>query len=175
MPNGGLLNMPDKDVVTLLNELTAPVKQLIVSSNFPDDVTPDCLYEAVRAYPELGGKMMRPGLVLGACGMFAQELMSVALPVAAAAEIFHGWTLVHDDIIDNDDLRRGKPSTHRLVAQRTDAAADVSRKFGVDMAILAGDIQKEWSNMLILEAETPAAVKIAILKRLNGFIGPQLI
>jgi geranylgeranyl diphosphate synthase type I len=168
--------MPELDVANELKALTAPVKRFFEDSPLVDAVTPECLRTAVRAYPSQGGKMMRPALLLAACGLFDESNLESALPVAAAVELFHDWTLVHDDVIDDDDMRRGNPSVHRLVAaETTGVSAERADEFGVHMAILAGDVQQQWCNQLILSAPIGDTVKIAILQRLNGFIGPQLI
>src|SRR3954447_25017391 len=74
-----------------------------------------------------GGKRLRPALVLECCHACGRDDVSVALPPAAAIELIHTFSLVHDDLpaMDNDDLRRGKPTNHKV--------------FGEAMAILAGD------------------------------------
>lgn len=73
-----------------------------------------------------GGKRIRPVLLLAVCEMFGGEL-NHARPAAAAIEMVHAYSLVHDDLpaMDNDDLRRGRPTVHKI--------------FGEDIAILAGD------------------------------------
>jgi geranylgeranyl diphosphate synthase type II len=73
-----------------------------------------------------GGKRIRPVLVLAVCDMFSYELKK-AIPFALAIEMIHTYSLIHDDLpaMDNDDLRRGKPTNHKV--------------FGEDIAILAGD------------------------------------
>ncbi len=106
----------------------------------PDDSSRD-IYEAMR-YMALGaGKRLRPALVLlaaEACGGSAQE----AMPAACAVEMIHTYSLIHDDLpaMDDDDLRRGRPSCHKA--------------FGEAMAILAGDA-------LLTEAFRVLAVQVA--------------
>ncbi len=87
--------------------------------------TPDSLYEASRYLISAGGKRLRPYLTVKACEAVG-GLAKYAIPFAASLEILHNFTLVHDDVMDNDDLRRGKPTVHK--------------KFGEPMAILAGDL-----------------------------------
>ena len=85
---------------------------------------PENLYRPVEYILENGGKRIRPLLVLLASegyGVSAEK----ALPAAAALEIFHNFTLLHDDIMDRAELRRGKPSVHK--------------KWNTDIAILSGD------------------------------------
>ena len=87
------------------------IDEFIADDPFPASVCPEELREAVRLYPMRGGKRLRPVLALWACGAVGGET-SRALNAAAAVEIFHNWTLVHDDIIDCDEVRRGKPTCH---------------------------------------------------------------
>ena len=87
---------------------------------------PDRLKEAMCYSLQAGGKRIRPVLLLAASEM-AGESSEAAVPYACALEMIHTYSLIHDDLpaMDNDDLRRGKPTNHRV--------------FGEDMAILAGD------------------------------------
>ena len=87
---------------------------------------PDRLLEAMRYSLLAGGKRLRPVMLLAACDMAGGE-ENTALPFACAIEMIHTYSLIHDDLpaMDNDDLRRGKPTNHKV--------------FGEDLAILAGD------------------------------------
>ena len=84
------------------------------------------VYESMRYSLAAGGKRIRPTLLLAACD-FAGGDVKNALPYACAVEYIHTYSLIHDDLpaMDNDDLRRGIPTNHRV--------------FGEAMAILAGD------------------------------------
>ncbi len=73
---------------------------------------PRLLYDPIRYTMEDGGKRLRPLFVLAATGLWAKDV-SVALPAAAAVEMFHNFTLMHDDIMDNAPLRRGRESVYR--------------------------------------------------------------
>lgn len=86
---------------------------------------PDALYNPVRYFLDLGGKRIRPVLTLLGCDIFNGS-MEDALPPAYAVELFHNFTLMHDDIMDNATLRRGKQTTHE--------------KFGIPQAVLSGDV-----------------------------------
>lgn len=96
------------------------------------DLIPDAgveaaeLADAMRYSLEVGGKRLRPSLLLASCE-FAGGITEEALPYALALEYIHTYSLIHDDLpaMDNDDLRRGKPTSHKV--------------FGEAMAILAGD------------------------------------
>ena len=87
---------------------------------------PDRLLEAMHYSLLAGGKRLRPVMLLAACEMAGGDA-ETALPFACAREMIHTYSLIHDDLpaMDNDDLRRGKPTNHKV--------------FGEDLAILAGD------------------------------------
>ena len=87
---------------------------------------PDKLREAMLYSLEAGGKRLRPVLLLAAYGLLRDDV-TPALPYACALEMIHTYSLIHDDLpaMDNDDLRRGKPTNHV--------------RFGEAVAILAGD------------------------------------
>ncbi len=82
------------------------------------------LYKAARYLPDAGGKRLRPATVILAAEAVGSDLETV-LPAAVAVELVHNFTLVHDDIMDRDDIRRGMPAVHV--------------KWGEAGAILAGD------------------------------------
>ncbi len=86
--------------------------------------TPTELYEPFTYILSLGGKRMRPVMLLHACEMFCGESIK-ALPQAIAIELFHNFTLIHDDIMDRAPLRRGLPAVHK--------------KYNSTVAILVGD------------------------------------
>ncbi|MBN2334096.1 polyprenyl synthetase family protein [Candidatus Bathyarchaeota archaeon] len=89
------------------------------------DQKPEVLYEAAKHLIKSGGKRLRPYLTVKACESVGGNPVE-AVPFAAALEILHNFTLVHDDVMDHDDLRRGHPTVHKL--------------YGTPMAILAGDL-----------------------------------
>lgn len=86
---------------------------------------PEVLYNSAMHIVSAGGKRLRPYLVLKSCELVGGDPDS-ALPFAAAMEVLHNFTLIHDDIMDNDDLRRGVPTIHKL--------------WGVPIAIVSGDL-----------------------------------
>ena len=116
-----------------------------------------------------GGKRLRPVLTLAAAEMMGAPA-SVALPYACAIEMIHTYSLIHDDLpaMDDDDLRRGKPTNHRV--------------FGEGMAVLAGDglLNLAYEIMLqdVLTQKEPqkfllAMNEIAAAAGINGMIGGQ--
>lgn len=85
---------------------------------------PDGLYAPIRYILDMGGKRMRPVLVLLSADLFGGRV-SDALPAAAAVEVFHNFTLIHDDIMDAAPLRRGRATVHK--------------KWDLNTGILSGD------------------------------------
>jgi len=86
---------------------------------------PKNLYDAATHLIEHGGKRLRPYMVIKSCEVLGGTTTQ-ALPAAAAVEMIHNFTLVHDDIMDNDETRHGVPTVHT--------------KFGIPVGILAGDV-----------------------------------
>lgn len=99
---------------------------------------PKDLYDPIAYILDLGGKRIRPVLVLMAAHVFSENPLS-AMPAALAVEIFHNFTLLHDDVMDHADIRRGKPTVHK--------------KWNENAAILSGDA------MLILAYQHLAKVE----------------
>jgi len=89
-----------------------------------EEKEPENLYRPIAYIMSLGGKRMRPVLVLMGCDLFGQDI-STALEAALSVEMFHNFTLIHDDIMDSADLRRGKATVHK--------------KWDVNTGILSGD------------------------------------
>lgn len=85
---------------------------------------PENLYEPIQYILSLGGKRIRPVLTLMACDIFGKDVKK-ALPAATAVEIFHNFSLIHDDIMDKAPLRRGNPTVHE--------------KWNLNAGILSGD------------------------------------
>jgi geranylgeranyl diphosphate synthase type I len=87
--------------------------------------SPKELYSASGHYISSGGKRLRPFIVLKSCELFGGNSVK-AMPAAAAVELVHNFSLVHDDIMDNDNMRHNVPTVHS--------------SYGIPLAILAGDI-----------------------------------
>jgi geranylgeranyl diphosphate synthase type II len=107
----------------------------IQNLSIPD--TPPELYEPVRYILLLGGKRIRPALVILACDLFAGAVEQALLP-AIAIEMFHNFTLLHDDIMDRSLLRRGQPTVHV--------------KYSENVAILSGDVMSILASRLMNKA-----------------------
>ncbi len=114
------------------------------------DGHPHSLYEPIAYSLSAGGKRLRPMLTVAACNIFSDNAPA-ALPAAAALEVFHTSTLLHDDIMDNATVRRGKPS--------------VFGKWGANSAILSGDAMMIYSYKLL--QQTPVEYLPAVLGCFN--------
>ena len=101
---------------------------------------PYSLYDPINYTLNAGGKRIRPALVLMACNLFSDEIEK-ALKPAIGLEIFHNFTLLHDDIMDHADIRRGNPTVHK--------------KWNENTAILSGDAMFIKAYEYILECESP--------------------
>lgn len=99
--------------------------------------TPPELYEPVTYILSIGGKRIRPALVILACDLFADAVEPALLP-AMAIEVFHNFTLLHDDIMDRSELRRGSPTVHV--------------KYNENVAILSGDVMSILASRLMNQA-----------------------
>ncbi len=86
------------------------VNQAIAAIPYPED--PSQLYAPISYHMALGGKRVRPVLMLMACEAMGGDPMA-ALDAAVGLEMFHNFTLLHDDVMDNADVRRGQPTVHR--------------------------------------------------------------
>lgn len=113
-------------------ELSTVIEEYVHALPFPEE--PDSLYAPIAYSLERGGKRLRPLLAMMACNIFSDDVER-ALPCAAAVEVFHNFTLLHDDIMDNAAVRRGKPAVHR--------------KWGANSAILSGDAMMIYSYRLL--------------------------
>jgi geranylgeranyl diphosphate synthase type I len=173
--------MERQEFLDKLRECGRTTDACLRNSAYRDEFGPEPLREAALAYVGRGGKRLRPAVLMMCCGAAGGDPQAVE-PAAAAIELFHTWTLVHDDIIDNDATRRGEPTAHILAAAHAGrqgyGEAD-SVRFGRDTAILAGDILQGWSTAMLLDCardpRCPPAVVLALAAQMEGRIVPRLI
>ncbi|HQF29357.1 MAG TPA: polyprenyl synthetase family protein [Bacteroidia bacterium] len=111
--------------------------------SFPNE--PAALYDPLRYILSLGGKRMRPVLTLMGCDAFGGDV-NAALPAALGVEVFHNFTLMHDDIMDNAPLRRSKPTVHT--------------KWNSNIAILSGDAMFVESCRLVMQSPDAAVRQV---------------
>ena len=93
------------------NDYLDTINAAIAAIPYPEQ--PNRLYEPIAYHMALGGKRVRPVLALMACDALGGD-MGNAVDAALGIEMFHNFTLLHDDVMDNADVRRGKPTVHRL-------------------------------------------------------------
>jgi len=119
----------------LFEEYKSLVEQRIASLNF--GIEPRQLYQPISYTLAGGGKRLRPVLALAACDLFEGNVQD-AIDAAIGIEIFHNFTLLHDDIMDQSHLRRGKETVYK--------------KWNTNIAILSGDTMFALAYQLILKA-----------------------
>jgi geranylgeranyl diphosphate synthase, type I len=123
-------------------------------------------YTAVlREFSGRGGKRLRALLVLAGYHLAAGEDPGPALPAAAAMEHFQDWMLIHDDIIDHADRRRGGPAVHRLLErEHLRLRRSGSREeYGVGMGITIGDLEEPYTVRALLSSEVGPDRRLAAL------------
>lgn len=163
-----------------LQKVAAQIQNYFVSDRFTQGISPDYLARWTRAYPMAQGKRIRPALVYWCCGLLGGDVTR-ANHAAVAVELYHNWTLVHDDIIDSDDFRRGQPTVHKGVynekIQEGYSVSD-SLMLGQSTGILAGDILQGWAVRELLklrEDGVPESTILSLLERMEDFVCRGLI
>src|SRR5271154_6896199 len=132
-----------------------------------ESVQPSTIHQAMRYSVFAGGKRIRPILCMETARIFESEVNNALYP-GCAIEFIHTYSLIHDDLpaLDNDDLRRGKPTSHK--------------KFGEAAAILAGDALLTLAFETIATTPVDASRRVAMLTEIstaagtiNGMVGGQ--
>jgi geranylgeranyl diphosphate synthase, type II len=130
---------------------------------------PESIHQAMRHSVFAGGKRLRPVLCLEAARMIAGRLLPGVEELGSALEMLHTYSLIHDDLpaLDNDELRRGKPTCHVV--------------FGEAIAILAGDALQTQAYEVLARLQCPAEARIRIIEEIargtgtvDGMIGGQV-
>jgi len=131
---------------------------------------PVSIHQAMRHSVFAGGKRLRPILCVEAGRMIAGSLPAGIEELGAAVEMLHTYSLIHDDLpaLDNDDLRRGRPTCHKV--------------FGEAIAILAGDALQTQAYEVLSRLHCPAAARVRIIEEIahgtgtvEGMIGGQVV
>lgn len=118
-------------------ELTSITEQELGKICYPAE--PAWLYEPIQYTLQEGGKRLRPLLTLMACNLFSEQIER-AIPSALAVEVFHNFTLLHDDIMDQADTRRGRAAVHK--------------RWNNNVAILSGDAMMIFAYRLLGNSPT---------------------
>lgn len=119
-----------------IDEYRKLVNDAIAAIPYPEHS--ENLYEPIRYTMAMGGKRIRPVLALLACEAMGGEV-NQALKPAVGLELYHNFTLLHDDVMDNADMRRGKPTVHR--------------RWGDNVAILCGDTMLSMASQYIAQVD----------------------
>jgi geranylgeranyl diphosphate synthase, type II len=144
----------------------AALERLIPAAN----VRPGSIHQAMRHSVFAGGKRIRPILCMEAGRAVAGTLPAGIEELGAALEMLHTYSLIHDDLpaLDNDDLRRGRPTCHKV--------------FGEAVAILAGDALQTQAYEVLSKLQCPAKARVRIIEEItrgtgtvNGMIGGQVV
>jgi geranylgeranyl diphosphate synthase type II len=134
------------------------------------DMRPVSIHQAMRHSVFAGGKRIRPILCMEAGRAVAGALPAGIEELGAALEMLHTYSLIHDDLpaLDNDDLRRGRPTCHKV--------------FGEAIAILAGDALQTQAYDVLSQLKCPAEARVKIIEEIargtgtvNGMIGGQVV
>jgi geranylgeranyl diphosphate synthase type II len=134
----------------------------------PESTPPQTIHRAMRYSVFAGGKRIRPILCLEAARIFTENIEG-AIHAGCALEFIHTYSLIHDDLpaLDNDDLRRGKPTNHKV--------------FGEAMAILAGDGLLTLAFESLAKAPIEASRRVRLIAEIgaaagtvNGMVGGQV-
>ena len=162
------IETPTGDISGQLSRSVEEVEAAIERFMAADEAIPEELFEAVMYSLRAGGKRLRPAMVVLACEACEGQLAD-ALPAAAAMEMVHTFSLIHDDLpaMDDDDLRRGKPTNHKV--------------FGEAMAILAGDALVTCAfgvlgrHVADAEISRQLVIELAAGSGASGMIGGQVL
>jgi len=126
-----------------LTELQLLINDAVGKLSYP--AYPADLYEPISYILSIGGKRMRPALLLLACDLFGGDVEKAIEP-ALAIEVFHNFTLMHDDIMDKAPLRRGKATVHE--------------KWNANVAILSGDAMMVEANRMMMKVNDAILRKV---------------
>ncbi len=154
-----------EEFIQALKEREAKVVEILNREEYKRSFNPEELRAAVYSYLNRPAKRLRPGILLFSCGAVGGDERR-ALSAAAAVEVYHTWTLVHDDIIDNDAKRRGFPTVHEEFRTRALKKGYSEREavdYGRNIAILTGDLQHAWSLQLLQDSINRGVKKEVVL------------
>ncbi|MFF3981052.1 polyprenyl synthetase family protein [Streptomyces sp. NPDC001828] len=152
-----------KPVEEILTDFLTCKSQQITQDGFPDLAAP------IRGLLDTGSKRLRPILALiGWHAASAPGPYRAVHHLAASLELFHAFALIHDDVMDQSDIRRGGPTIHRSFAHqrsRSNQTTPASDRFGDGAAILIGNLASAWSDEL-LHAGHPSRAQLCRIRPL---------
>ncbi|MGW1520725.1 polyprenyl synthetase family protein [Streptomyces sp. NPDC002287] len=169
--------LPPVGLALLVGQIEAVLAEFVdvkarsaAAHGFPAEIT-----DTLRGFLKAGGKRLRPQLCLlgwhAAGGTWPAPAPLVR--AAASLEMFHSFALIHDDVMDDSDSRRGQPTAHRVFAAHHAGRTDAAR-LGVNAAILLGDLAHAWSDELLNTAGlTPA--QLTATQEVVGVMRTELV
>jgi geranylgeranyl diphosphate synthase type II len=125
------------------SELKKMVNKAILNLSYNEEA--EKLNDPVKYILSIGGKRLRPVLALMACNLYSDKIDEAVIP-ATGLEVFHNFTLVHDDIMDNAPVRRNVPTVHS--------------KWNINQAVLSGDVMAFISNECFLQTSSRYLLKV---------------
>ncbi len=167
-------------LLTAIDERVGWVQDYVMQPEYLNRFQPEDMREAVICYFESGGKRLRPAVLLFCVGAVGGDERK-AICAAVATEIFHTWTLVHDDIIDRDDTRRGAPTVHERFYRKPSTRIlfndhdEDARHYGLSVAVLAGDVQHGWGISLMTELTTKFGIDAAVTLKLIDTLDTRVL
>ncbi|MCG8375165.1 MAG: polyprenyl synthetase family protein [Chlorobiales bacterium] len=167
-----------------LKDTDAKIKQYFRDSETKKHFRPSHIYDGVLSYLLRPAKRLRPAMMMLSCGCLSgTDKIASILPAAAGIELFHTWTLVHDDIIDNDHMRRGQNTVHVDLMKKgkndLDLNDEEAEEYGRSIAILTGDVQHGWVVSAFVECaltyDIDPVLVLTLIKHLETEVLDNLI
>ncbi len=130
------------------------------------------MLELIKEYTLRGGKRIRAALIYYGYRLFKDNKLDQVIKASMCIELIQSYLLIHDDIMDRDSLRRGKPTMHKMYeAYHTEEnLKDNKEHFGASMAIIAGDICCHMANEILADINLEDRYKLAAIKHMNRLI-----
>jgi geranylgeranyl diphosphate synthase type II len=125
-----------------LSQISTLFNSYLLENQF--DRNPRALYSPIDYIMSLGGKRLRPALLMMSANLFTENVTQ-SLPASFAIEVFHNFSLVHDDIMDEAPLRRGQPTVHH--------------KYGINTGILSGDVMLIYAYQYLIKEDLGSNLK----------------
>ncbi|MBT9160586.1 MAG: polyprenyl synthetase family protein [Dehalococcoidia bacterium] len=166
----------------VLQEYRERIADYLLSGDGRRSFHPEHIRDAALHYLSFGGKTLRPATVFLACKAVGGN-EEIALPAAAAVEVYHTWTLIHDDIIDRDEKRRGHLTVHeefyRRALNEMRYSEEEARHYGLSLGILAGDMLQGWAVSLLCDlcrtSELDPELVVFLTNNLMGHVQNTLV
>ncbi len=127
------------------------------------------IMQYIKEFNLRGGKRIRSVLIIMAYKSLGGKNEDAIIDIAVSAELMQSFLLIHDDIIDDDDLRRGGPTMHKIYAEKY-KGRDNPKKVGESMAIIAGDLLASLGNEIISKSAFDEEKKLKLLQKFNKVV-----